>query len=293
MFHPHFREKTKQKQTKPKQPLPSSAAAMVVGQCENSFSNPAFPCPPFFPESERESDSIPQLPHHTNTPKKYDLNNKIMLSAIISLSVVVVFVTILHLYARYILRRQARRRAAIRQLAMVISEVRSDPPKTGLDRAVIASLPIFVFKKSDDYSIGNDETGPPECAVCLSILEDDEMARLLPNCKHTFHAECIDKWLSSQSTCPICRTQVEPMLLPATDCEPVIVGASAPPVERVNSTLTSVEETSNGGLQQSSVKASGSNSRLSSFRRMLSRERSSRQIQSCGQEDGVEDLERQ
>ncbi|CAL5406623.1 unnamed protein product [Camellia sinensis] len=266
---------------------------MVVGQCKNSFSDPAFPCPPFFPESEPESDPIPpQLPHHTNTPKKYDLNNKIMLSAIISLSVVVVFVTILHLYARYILRRQARRRAAIRQLAMVISEVRSDPPKTGLDRAVIASLPIFVFKKSDDYSIGNDETGPPECAVCLSILEDDEMARLLPNCKHTFHAECIDKWLSSQSTCPICRTQVEPMLLPATGCEPV-TAALASPVERVNSTLTSVEETPNGGLQQSSAKASGSNSRLSSFRRMLSRERSSRQIQSCGQEDGVEDLERQ
>lgn len=219
-----------------------------------------------------------------------------MLTAIISLSVVVVLVIALHIYARYVLRRQARRRAAIRQLGLMVSQV--EPPKTGLDQAVIASLPIFIFKRMET---GDEREGEAECAVCLSILEDDEMARLLPNCKHTFHAECIDKWLSSQSTCPICRTEAEPRVVlklcqpPVGGRAPTIAPPIAPPLEDANSTSTSecVEgSSSDGGIQpiQFSPKVNGSSFRLSSFRRMLSRERLSPRTQSCGPE---EDIERQ
>lgn len=45
-----------------------------------------------------------------------------------------------------------------------------------------------------------------ECAVCLSVFEDGEEVRILPKCKHSFHALCIDKWLFSHSDCPLCRT---------------------------------------------------------------------------------------
>ncbi|XP_058219617.1 RING-H2 finger protein ATL40-like [Rhododendron vialii] len=225
---------------------------------------------------------------------QYDLNNKIMLTAIISLSVVVVVVIVLHIYARYVLRRQARQRAAIR-LGLIVSQV--EPPKTGLDPVVIASLPVFSFKRTET---GDEREGEAECAVCLSMLEDDEMARLLPNCKHTFHAECIDKWLGSQSTCPICRTEAEPRVVPELPELPLEGGGApptappvAPPPEDANSTLGSVEGTSSdGGIQptQSSAKVNGSISRLSSFRRILSRERSSPRTQSSGLE---EDIERQ
>lgn len=34
------------------------------------------------------------------------------------------------------------------------------------------------------------------------------MGRKLPNCGHVFHAECIDMWLHSHSTCPVCRDPV-------------------------------------------------------------------------------------
>ncbi|KAK9285372.1 hypothetical protein L1049_024563 [Liquidambar formosana] len=221
-----------------------------------------------------------------NWPDKnrYDLNSKIMLTAIISLSVVVIVVVILHIYARFILRRQARRHAIIRQLGL--TTVGMEPPRTGLEPSVIATLPIFIFKQSDG---GSDENGTEECAVCLSALEEEEMARFLPNCKHTFHVECIDKWLSSHSTCPICRTEAEPRLQPENR-EPII-RPTAPPLEggHVNCSIASTSD----GAVQSSAKVGGSISRLSSFRRMLSRERSSRRIQSCEQEDGIEDLERQ
>ncbi|KAJ0112537.1 hypothetical protein Patl1_02392 [Pistacia atlantica] len=189
-----------------------------------------------------------------------------MLTAIISLSFVVVLVIVLHIYARCVLRRQA-------SLDVTAAHGQSgEPPKTGLDPLVISSLPMFVFKQKDG---GDVETMVIECAVCLSNLENEEMARLLPNCKHTFHAGCIDKWFGSNSTCPICRTEAEPRLQPESREGPSsAVAATAPPLERVNSTL------------------SCSGSRLSSFRRILSRDRSSRRLQSCSQEDMV-DLERQ
>ncbi|KAH7844416.1 hypothetical protein Vadar_027774 [Vaccinium darrowii] len=228
------------------------------------------------------------------TRNQYNLNNKIMLTAVVSLSVVVTIVTILHIYARFVLRRQASRREAMRQLRLAVSQAHAatEPPASGLNPAIIASIPIFVFKQTG-YS---DDTSPgaKECAVCLSFLEDGEMVRILPNCKHTFHVECIDKWLTSQSTCPICRTGAEPRQLPPS-YEAVQVGAlpTAPPVERASSALTNAEGTSNGGVLESTPSSAkittnsglSSSSRLSSFRRMLSREKSSRRIQSCGQED--------
>ncbi|OZJ06909.1 hypothetical protein BZG36_00086 [Bifiguratus adelaidae] len=49
--------------------------------------------------------------------------------------------------------------------------------------------------------LGNTE----RCQVCLTEYEDGEDVRLL-NCKHVFHKECIDKWLTEGSNrCPICR----------------------------------------------------------------------------------------
>lgn len=46
----------------------------------------------------------------------------------------------------------------------------------------------------------------PECAICLSEFEEREWVKGIPYCGHVFHAECIDTWLSSHVTCPLCRT---------------------------------------------------------------------------------------
>ncbi|OVA14497.1 zinc finger protein [Macleaya cordata] len=233
---------------------------------------------------------------------RFNLNGRIMITAIVCLFVVVVLVVLLHIYARYALRRQARRRAALRQFPMggatgtTTTQLHSsEPPKRGLNQSVISSLPIFVYKQVDHLG----DTDKIECSVCLSTLEDEEIARLLPNCKHTFHAECIDMWLNSHSTCPVCRTEAEPRVQPETRDHGSVVAvtaASAPSVDLINSTTTTTtvpcsEGTSDSAVQ--SAKVSGSSSRLSSFRRMLSRERSSRRIQLSEQTDVVGDIERQ
>lgn len=53
-----------------------------------------------------------------------------------------------------------------------------------------------------------NEGGVNECPVCLSVFVAGEEIRQLNACKHVFHVKCIDVWLGSHSTCPVCRTFV-------------------------------------------------------------------------------------
>lgn len=70
---------------------------------------------------------------------------------------------------------------------------------SGLDQAVIDALPIFCYQDL----LGLKE--PFDCAVCLCKFSDHEKLRLLPMCSHAFHMNCLDTWLLSNSTCPLCR----------------------------------------------------------------------------------------
>ncbi|KAH6781712.1 RING/U-box superfamily protein [Perilla frutescens var. frutescens] len=70
---------------------------------------------------------------------------------------------------------------------------------SGLDQAFIDALPVFSY---------NEISGPKEpfdCAVCLCEFSEADELRLLPICSHAFHINCIDTWLLSNSTCPLCR----------------------------------------------------------------------------------------
>lgn len=54
-----------------------------------------------------------------------------------------------------------------------------------------------------------------DCAVCITELAPGETARVLPRCGHAFHVDCVDMWLRSHSTCPLCRC-------PAVDDPPAV-----------------------------------------------------------------------
>ncbi|KAJ0986621.1 hypothetical protein J5N97_004977 [Dioscorea zingiberensis] len=70
---------------------------------------------------------------------------------------------------------------------------------SGLDQAFIDALPVFLYREV----VGPKE--PFDCAVCLCEFAGDDHLRLLPLCGHAFHLSCIDTWLLSNSTCPLCR----------------------------------------------------------------------------------------
>lgn len=71
---------------------------------------------------------------------------------------------------------------------------------SGLDQAFIDALPVFMYKEI----VGIKE--PFDCAVCLCEFKESDKLRLLPTCSHAFHITCIDTWLLSNSTCPLCRS---------------------------------------------------------------------------------------
>lgn len=72
------------------------------------------------------------------------------------------------------------------------------------DEKLLQSLPLFSFG-----SVTGNLTGV-DCAVCLSKFEPDDQLRLLPLCCHAFHSSCIDAWLVTNQTCPLCRSTVYP-----------------------------------------------------------------------------------
>ncbi|KAE9613294.1 hypothetical protein Lal_00027322 [Lupinus albus] len=73
---------------------------------------------------------------------------------------------------------------------------------TGLDEALIKSITVCKYKQGDCL------VGVTDCLVCLSEFQDGESIRLLPKCSHAFHIPCIDTWLKSHSTCPLCRATI-------------------------------------------------------------------------------------
>ncbi|KAI4388713.1 hypothetical protein MLD38_001018 [Melastoma candidum] len=78
----------------------------------------------------------------------------------------------------------------------------------GLDPSVVESFPTFLYGSVKGHKI--NKAVSLECAVCLNEFEDEETLRLIPKCCHVFHPVCIDSWLSSHTTCPVCRADLTP-----------------------------------------------------------------------------------
>lgn len=43
------------------------------------------------------------------------------------------------------------------------------------------------------------------CSVCLGDYQAEDRLQHIPACGHTFHMDCIDLWLATHTTCPLCR----------------------------------------------------------------------------------------
>jgi len=75
-----------------------------------------------------------------------------------------------------------------------------------------------------------------ECTICL--LQYTEETKKTTECNHTFHDECIGRWLQTNNSCPLCRTvlnQQKQTGLDETDTEtlPRII-YSPPPINYSN-----------------------------------------------------------
>ena len=44
-----------------------------------------------------------------------------------------------------------------------------------------------------------------ECSICYELLNNEIIKT---NCNHTFHKECLNKWLKIRQTCPYCNQKL-------------------------------------------------------------------------------------
>ncbi|EOX96567.1 hypothetical protein QUC31_005628 [Theobroma cacao] len=95
-------------------------------------------------------------------------------------------------------------------------------PEESQTASLLDSLPVFTFSSIIRRS-NNDSTVSGDCAVCLSKFESHDQLRLLPLCCHAFHAHCIDTWLASNQTCPLCRS---PLFASESDLMKVLLQSS-------------------------------------------------------------------
>ncbi|KAE9592596.1 hypothetical protein Lal_00028521 [Lupinus albus] len=75
----------------------------------------------------------------------------------------------------------------------------------GINNELLSTFPILFYSTIKDLKKGKDSL---ECAVCLNDFKDYDTLRLLPKCNHVFHPSCIDSWLCSHVTCPVCRANL-------------------------------------------------------------------------------------
>ncbi|CAH8382994.1 unnamed protein product [Eruca vesicaria subsp. sativa] len=158
---------------------------------------------------------ISPSPPPITTPSGNNQINPLLLFTIILVSVVFFLCTLLHLVTRHYLKKK-------RSTTLPSSTTHSDNQNSqhsdsdtyrrqlrqlfhlhdsGLDQALIDALPVFLYR--DIIKKGSKE--PFDCAVCLCEFSEEDKLRLLPVCSHAFHIDCIDTWLLSNSTCPLCR----------------------------------------------------------------------------------------
>ncbi|XP_027358784.1 E3 ubiquitin-protein ligase ATL23-like [Abrus precatorius] len=86
-----------------------------------------------------------------------------------------------------------------------------------------------------DYVAKDNTSSPVDCAVCLENLITGDKCRLLPMCKHSFHARSVDTWLLKTPICPICRSNA------ASHSEDQVIGISEYFIEPISGSRESLE----------------------------------------------------
>ncbi|CAN6194948.1 unnamed protein product [Urochloa humidicola] len=135
-------------------------------------------------------------PKHHHPPTKGALIFSFASASVTVFAVLAVVV----LFCQY----RVRSRAPVSAAAVAGDNNNPEGRRAGVD---IAKLPEFAYTESARRDDGN---GAAQCSVCLGTVLAGEMVRRLPMCKHLYHVECIDMWLASHTTCPLCRADVEP-----------------------------------------------------------------------------------
>lgn len=84
----------------------------------------------------------------------------------------------------------------------LLNDEEEDEHTRGLTKEQIDNLATRTYGQASlDGEVGR------ACSVCINEYAHGNKLRRLP-CSHEFHVHCIDRWLSENNTCPICRQPI-------------------------------------------------------------------------------------
>nr|GMC94067.1 RING-H2 finger protein ATL70-like [Ipomoea batatas] len=87
--------------------------------------------------------------------------------------------------------------------------------RLGIDEATLEGFQKLLYSQQNEGdSTISSSSG---CCICLAEYKDADILRLLPDCGHLFHVNCVDHWLRLRPTCPLCRNS--PLPSPKSDSE--------------------------------------------------------------------------
>ncbi|GFQ05793.1 RING-H2 finger protein atl7 [Phtheirospermum japonicum] len=136
---------------------------------------------------------------------------KLYQAFIFSVPIFFTFVLLILFYLFYLRRRRVDWSSLrMRTSNSMISTDDISRCELGLKKELREMLPIVVFKES--FFVKDTL-----CSVCLGEYEAEDKLQQIPGCGHTFHMDCIDLWLSTHTTCPLCR---QSLLLASTNKVP-------------------------------------------------------------------------
>ncbi|KAE8768918.1 ring-H2 zinc finger protein [Hordeum vulgare] len=164
-------------------------------------------------EWDRTSDGRRGVVYGARKPPSFSAPMVVLLVALIA---TFFFIGFFSIYIRQCGRGNSPTIPAAAFLVLSRQEQQLQARPRGLDPEVVASFPAMTYaearalREKEAGDKGEDGTAVLECVVCLSEFEDGDQLRLLPNCSHTFHPDCIREWLAGHVTCPVCRCSLAP-----------------------------------------------------------------------------------
>ncbi|XP_050122853.1 RING-H2 finger protein ATL52-like isoform X2 [Malus sylvestris] len=120
------------------------------------------------------------------------------------------------LVVKYFLRRRQRQMQL--QFQASLAQQPATSQSIGVDEKVLNTIPILTYSMEDGEIFRMDQS---ECVICLGDLEDGDLVRLMPSCKHVFHNPCIETWFMGHSNCPVCRSAIDVPIVPVSSTLPV------------------------------------------------------------------------
>ena len=131
-------------------------------------------------------------------------------------------------------------RCALRCSRLVASDSSGDgsarTTNTGVKKKALKTFPTVSY--SAELNLPGLDT---ECVICLSDFTAGERVRLLPKCHHGFHVRCIDKWLSTHSSCPKCRHCLIETCQKSVGCSQASSSEPPPPVHESTVSIAPLE----------------------------------------------------